>query len=71
MVTRVDLSQAARAGLDEAYDLWRGGQGVLFLDVRKPEDYERGHIPGARSVPLLEVAPESARLPKDAHVFLY
>lgn len=36
--------------LEEAEDLWRAG-GVLVLDARAVELYERGHVPGARNVP--------------------
>jgi rhodanese-related sulfurtransferase len=32
-------------------DLLAGHPGVVVLDVRPPEAYERSHVPGARSVP--------------------
>ncbi len=25
---------------------------VVFLDVRQPQEYEKGHMPGARLIPL-------------------
>ena len=43
--------------------LLRGG-GIDLVDVREPSEFARGHLPGARSVPLAELrgAPERARL---------
>ncbi len=39
-----------------------------MLDVRPPEEYAAGHIPGATSVPL---AARLAELPPDAEVVAY
>jgi rhodanese-related sulfurtransferase len=40
---------------------------VLVLDVREPAEFDDalGHIPGARLLPLSEVAAAAATLPKD------
>ena len=27
-------------------------ENAILLDVRQPDEYEKGHVPGARSVPL-------------------
>ena len=27
-------------------------QAAILIDVRQPDEYEKGHVPGARSVPL-------------------
>ena len=27
-------------------------QAAILIDVRQPDEYEKGHIPGARSIPL-------------------
>jgi tRNA 2-selenouridine synthase len=32
--------------------IWEIGQDEVFLDVRTPAEYERGHIPGALNLPL-------------------
>jgi len=37
-------------GRDEAHRLV--GAGALLLDVRTPEEFARGHLPGARNVPV-------------------
>lgn len=44
---------------------------VLVLDVRPTEEYAAGHIPGAVSVPLAELATRLASLPSDAEVVAY
>ena len=31
---------------------YRATYGALLLDVRTPEEYHRGHIPGSRNLPL-------------------
>ncbi|GAB4542115.1 MAG: hypothetical protein Kow0063_33680 [Anaerolineae bacterium] len=45
----------------------------FILSVRKPEDYAKGHIPGAVNIPLKDLAkPENlARLPTDRQIVTY
>lgn len=44
---------------------------VTVLDVRPPEEYEAGHIPGAVSVPLSELERRLAELPRDREIVAY
>jgi len=44
---------------------------VIVLDVRPAEEYEAGHIPGAISIPLGELAARLASLPRDAEIVAY
>lgn len=44
---------------------------VTLLDVRPPEEYEAGHLPGAVSVPLPELAKRLSDLPKRREVVAY
>lgn len=44
---------------------------VTVLDVRPPEEYRAGHIPGAISVPLSTLESRLARLPTDRDVVAY
>jgi len=44
---------------------------VTLLDVRPAEEYRAGHIPGALSVPLAELARRLAGLPRDREVVAY
>lgn len=45
--------------------------GVVVLDVRPGEEYRAGHIPGAVSIPLEQLASRLAELPGDAEVVAY
>ncbi len=44
---------------------------VTLLDVRPLEEFEAGHIPGAVSIPLPELARQLAALPKGREVIAY
>lgn len=44
---------------------------VTLLDVRPPEEFAAGHIPGALSVPLPELASRLSALPKRREVVAY
>jgi rhodanese-related sulfurtransferase len=44
---------------------------VILLDVRAPDEYAAGHIPGARSVPLTELEEALRTLPKDQEIVAY
>ncbi len=44
---------------------------VTLLDVRPPEEYRAGHIPGALSVPLADLERRLAELPRDREVVAY
>jgi rhodanese-related sulfurtransferase len=42
--------------------------GPFLLDVRQPDEYRAGHIPGARLIPLRELAGRVAELPQDREI---
>jgi rhodanese-related sulfurtransferase/DNA-binding transcriptional ArsR family regulator len=48
----------------------RGGRSTL-LDVRPAEEYRAGHLPGARSIPLGELAARLGELPRSRPVIAY
>ncbi len=50
-------------GPEEASDLKRGG--AVLLDVREVDEWKAGHAPGARHVPLGDVASRRDSLPRD------
>lgn len=58
-VPREDLLARSRAGA------------VIVLDVRPPEEYRAGHIPGALSVPLETLEARLATLPPGREVVAY
>jgi rhodanese-related sulfurtransferase/DNA-binding transcriptional ArsR family regulator len=55
---------------DELVRRVRSGE-VTVLDVRPVEEYAAGHIPGARSIPIAELAERLQELPKDRDVVAY
>jgi rhodanese-related sulfurtransferase len=48
----------------------RAGE-VTVLDVRPPEEYRAGHIPGALSIPVKELRARLKELPKDREIVAY
>jgi rhodanese-related sulfurtransferase len=54
---------------DQARDLIDGG--IRLVDVRTPAEYSMGHIPGAESVPLSDLASVSAGWDPAQPVLLY
>ena len=72
-ITRAFLAENAQSEpIDEKALRARVRKGeVTLLDVRPPEEFAAGHIPGALSVPLPELAKQLARLPKRREVAAY
>ena len=56
--------------LKEILERDKMGQFVL-VDVRQPEEYRAGHIPGARLVPLGELEARHGELEKDNKIVIY
>jgi rhodanese-related sulfurtransferase len=51
---------------------WRLSRGeVVLVDVRPREEFEAGHIEGARSIPIDELEQRMAELPADLEVVAY
>jgi glyoxylase-like metal-dependent hydrolase (beta-lactamase superfamily II)/rhodanese-related sulfurtransferase len=42
----------------------------ILLDVREPDEYTHGHLPGAQSLPQAELASRLAELPRDHTVYV-
>ena len=59
-----------RIGRDELVERLRDGRAVL-VDVRPSEEFEAGHIDGARSIPLAELEQRLAELPADREIVAY
>jgi rhodanese-related sulfurtransferase len=57
-------------GREELIARMRSGE-VVLVDVRPSEEFEAGHIEGARSVPLEELEDRLAELPADREVVAY
>lgn len=56
----------------EAEALYREGE-VLFLDVREPAEFEKGHIPGAVNIPMKQVAQKISQTApdKESRILIY
>jgi rhodanese-related sulfurtransferase len=46
-------------------------QEPLVIDVRGEADFARGHVPGARHIPLAKLAQQARRLPKERPIVTY
>src|SRR5437588_10585310 len=57
-------------GRDELVARMRSGD-VVLVDVRPSEEFEAGHISGARSIPLEELENRLAELPADREIVAY
>ena len=51
---------------------WMQEGGALMVDVRSPDEYAKGHIEGAKNIPVGELAARTAELgAKDTKVIVY
>ncbi|WP_390409295.1 rhodanese-like domain-containing protein [Lacticaseibacillus jixiensis] len=41
---------------------------TVIIDVREPDEFAAGHIPGATNVPLSEITSRLKEIPNDAYV---
>lgn len=58
-VSRTELKDRLKKGL------------VTVLDVRPPEEFEQGHLPGARNMPLGQLKRWLSRLDRDVEIVAY
>lgn len=49
----------------------KGDPALFVLDVRTPEEFAAGHVPGAVNIPHEQVAARAADVPKDKDVVIY
>lgn len=54
----------------EAYDLIKGGD-VYILDVRTRDEYKKGHLRGAKSIPLNKIEKRIGKVPMGKKVLVY
>ena len=59
-----------RPDINRGVEEFRNIPGALLLDVRTPEEFREGHIPGSRNLPLQNLE-EAAIETETVPVFLY
>nr|NLI51134.1 rhodanese-like domain-containing protein [Propionibacterium sp.] len=55
--------------MDDFVTLWEG-QDLTVLDVREPDEYVEGHVPGAVLIPLGQLARRVAEVPAGDPVYV-
>ena len=70
--TRTGSSAGYRQiSMDEAVKTMKDEENYIILDVRRPDEYSEGHIPGAINVPNEEIgSAEIAELPDKSQLIL-
>lgn len=56
---------------EEARRLLEQDPDILLIDVRQPDEYEKGHIPGAILIPLPELPDKLSELKSDRSIVTY
>ena len=56
---------------DRVKQLMDAGEKLVLIDMRPAKDYQQRRLPGARSLPLAELANRFAEVPKSGRVVLY
>ena len=78
----VSLPWPARAGhgvedtvdnlpADRVKQLLDAGEKLTFIDMRPAKEYQQTRLPGAKSLPIAEVANRFSEIPKTGRVILY
>lgn len=49
--------EVKRIAPEEAKELLDSGQGYVYVDVRTVAEFDAGHVPGAKNIPLLDLDP--------------
>ena len=58
--------------MKELLNRYQSQPNAILLDVRQPDEYEKGHIPGARNVPLQKLRDFSFEVTdRDTPLYVY
>jgi rhodanese-related sulfurtransferase len=66
-----DLTYFLPMAPERAKQLLDAGEKIFFFDLREPEEFKRGRLPGAASLPLKELPSQMAKVPRAGRVVLY
>lgn len=61
----------SRPSLQEGLDRCKADPKGILVDVRTPEEYEEGHIPGSRNLPLDELIRARNMPDRNASLYVY
>jgi rhodanese-related sulfurtransferase len=64
------MTDASLPEIDVAELARRHAEGAFVLDVRQPDEYEAGHVPGAVLVPLDQLGDRQSEVPADKPVLV-
>lgn len=63
------------ASIAHAYKHWKQGKHTqipfVFIDVRTPQEFKAGHIPGAVNMPVSSIAEHLNEISKDKQIYVY
>jgi phage shock protein E len=66
---KIDMPPSGPVTAIGARQLLRSGGGLI--DVRTPEEYAQGHLPGAVNIPVDQLTMRLDKIPKDRPIILY
>ena len=67
MPTKDPREPFSRISVDDAKGMMSDG-GVAVIDVREPHEYNAGHVPNAKLIPVAKVFARKDELPRDKDV---
>ena len=56
---------------ERAKQLLDAGEKLIFIDLRPAKEFQQNRLPGARSIPIAELADRYNEIPKSGRVVLY
>ena len=70
VVEEIDLTTLGDSVDVATVNALKDNAGVFLIDVREPDEYAAGHIPGITLIPMGEVAGRLAELPRDKEIIV-
>lgn len=70
LVLRMFMKSGGDLNTEQAKEMVK--QGALLVDVRSPEEFSGGHVPGAKNIPVQELSQRLSEFgAKDGPILLY